>query len=214
MLDESQQSLASRAVAEAATAGDLEQRLSWRSRGWADFAMYWPLFKLARDTGLTVVALDLEPAVARRIARNGLGAAGPRGAVLGSALPADPEREAAIARAIREGHCGLLPEARVPGMVEAWHARNVTIARGLAAALERGRPVVVIIGRGHQDPGGVPAQLDRLRPGTRQLIVSLVEAPAPEREPVTAPRTPGDVVWITPVVERGDPCQSLRRPAE
>jgi len=139
---------------------------------------------------------------------------GARGAALGSALPADPEREAAIARAIRDGHCGLLPESRVPGMIQAWHARNVTIARRLAAALERGRPVVVIIGRGHQDPGGVPAQLDRLRPGTRQLILSLVEAPSADRGPTASSRPTSDVVWITPGVERDDPCLPLRRPPE
>jgi hypothetical protein len=46
-----------------------------------------------------------------------------------------------------------------------------------------------------------------LRPGTRQLIVDLVEAGTEDdREPPAA-----DVVWVTPAVERADPCEPLRR---
>ncbi len=207
MLDEEQQPLVGPALAEAATASALEHRLGWRARGWPDFAMYWPLFELAARERLTVVALDLDPAVSRRIAREGLAALGARGSALASLLSRDPEREAAIARAIRDGHCGLLPEARLPSMVEAWHARNVTMAHRLATALEHGRPVVVIVGRGHQAAGGLPAQLGQLRPGTRQLVVSMVEVPPGEE----AEATSSDVVWLTPAVERGDPCAALRR---
>ena len=211
MLDEEQQPLLDQAVVEARTAGALEARLGWRARGWPDFAMYWPLFDLAARERLVVVALDLSPDVTRRIARDGLASLGPRAATLASRLPADGPREAAIARAIRDGHCGLLPEARLPAMVEAWHARNVTMARRLAAALERARPVVVIVGRGHQDAGGLPAQLGALRPGARQLVVSMVELPAGEGPASVAAETAGDVVWLTPAVERGDPCAGLRR---
>src|SRR5262249_1371762 len=170
-VEETQQAEVRRALAEPPSEAELERRLRWRARGWPDFDMYWPLFDLAARSGLDVVALDLDPAETRRISREGLGALGARGTALASVLPADPEREAAIARAIRDGHCGLLPETRLPPMVEAWHARNVTMARRLAAALQQGRPVVAIVGRGHQEPGGLPAQLDRIRPGTRQLVV-------------------------------------------
>jgi uncharacterized iron-regulated protein len=211
MLDENQQGVLSRALADAPSAEEVERRLGWRARGWPDFAMYWPLFDLAARERLEVVALDLPPADARRVARDGLASLGTRAAGLTSLLAADPEREAAIARAIRDGHCGLLPEARVPRMVEAWHARNVTMARHLAAALQRGRPVVAIVGRGHQEAGGLPDQLEQLRPGTRQLIVSLVEAP-PGQPPAAAPDNAGaDVVWLTPPVAREDPCAPLRR---
>ncbi len=173
--------------------------------------MYWPLFDLAARARLAAVALDLDPAASRRIARQGLAALGSDGAALTSLLPPDPEREAAIARAIRDGHCGLLPESRLAVMVEAWHARNVTMAHRLAAALDLGRPVVAIVGRGHQDAGGLPAQLDRLRPGTRQVVVSMVEVPPGERPGAMARSAGGDVVWLTPPVDRGDPCAGLRR---
>jgi uncharacterized iron-regulated protein len=97
-------------------------------------------------------------------------------------------------------------------MVEAWHARNVAMARRLAQALEapRGAPVVVIIGRGHLEPGGVPDQLARLRPGTRQLLVDMREVGdagpgAVEGEGASA------LVWVTPAAERPDYCERLRQ---
>src|SRR4030095_16240465 len=81
--------------------------------------------------------------------------------------PAYPGRGEPIAGVIREGHCGLLPDARLPTMVDAWHARNVTMARRLAAALDRGLRVVVIVGRGHQAAGGARAALAPAPTGAR-----------------------------------------------
>jgi hypothetical protein len=98
-------------------------------------------------------------------------------------------------------------------MVEAWHARNVAMARRIVRALDDGRRVVVIVGRGHQAPGGLPAQLAALRPGTRQFVLDLVEVPADGagRTPLTGPTA--DVVWPTTAVTRPDPCATLRQRA-
>lgn len=212
MLDMGQQATVDRALAEGLAPEGLAERLGWKARGWPDFRMYWPLFDLAARHGLAVVAADLDPAVARRIAREGLAVAGAERAELGSVLPPDAEREARIARSIREGHCGLLPESRLPFMVEAWHARNVTMARRIALALERHRQVVVIVGSGHQEPGGLPAQLEALRPGTRQLVVEMVgESAAGESGRIGLL---ADIVWLTPAVQRPDPCAPLRRTAQ
>jgi len=207
MLEEDQQADVDQALAGTLAAGDLDERLRWRARGWPDFGLYQPLFEIAAREKLPVIALDLDPAVSRRIAREGLGSLGSRAEGLASRLPADTAREDAIAGVIREGHCGLLPEARLPTIVDAWHARNVTMARRLAAALDRGLTVVVIVGRGHQATGGLPAQLSALRPGTRQLVVDMIEAPPGTRSGAAA----GDAIWLTPAVERRDPCAGLRR---
>jgi uncharacterized iron-regulated protein len=184
------------------------KRLGWVERGWPDFEMYRPLFDQARRYGLPVVAIDLDQQTVRRIAKDGL-----------SALPTDersrhvsrlaPEadRDRGIARDIEAAHCGLLPAGALPAMVDAWHARNVTMARRILQALERASQVVVIVGRGHQAPGGLADQVEALRPGTRQLIVDLVEAGAEE----TGRAAPGNhIVWPRPPVERPDPCAPLR----
>ena len=211
MLEVDQQAAADQALAGPLSAGDLDERLRWRARGWPDIGMYQPLFEIAGREKLPVIALDLDPAVSRRIAREGLGSLGARAEALASRLPTDPAREEAIAVVIREGHCGLLPEARLPTMVDAWHARNVTMARRLAAGLDRGLTVVVIVGRGHQAAGGLPAQLAALRPGTRQLVVDLIEARPDTRPEAAVGAAAGDAIWLTPAVERGDPCAGLRR---
>ena len=211
MLEEDQQADVDQALAGTLSAGDLDERLRWRARGWPDIAMYQPLFEIAAREKLPVIALDLDPTVSRRIAREGLGSLGARAEGLASRLPADTPRENVIAGVIRESHCGLLPEARLPTMVDAWHARNVTMARRLAAALDRGLTVAVIVGRGHQAAGGLPGQLAALRPGTRQLVVDMIEVTPDTRPEAVAGAAAGDVIWLTPAVERGDPCASLRR---
>ncbi|MDP2627034.1 MAG: ChaN family lipoprotein [Candidatus Rokubacteria bacterium] len=210
MLAADRQATVDRALEAAGGAADLDAALGWSKTGWPDFGMYWPLFDLARRSALRVVAADLDVAVARRIAREGLSAV-PDGARLRSLLPPDPAREAVIARTIRTGHCDLLPERHIPTMVESWHARNVSMARRLAEALAQTPQVVVIAGRGHQAPGGLPAQLEALRPGTRQLVVEMLEV-GPDDDPreVLGEAT-GDIVWLTPPATRPDPCEALRR---
>ena len=210
MLAADRQAAVDRALEAAGGAADLDAALGWSKTGWPDFGMYWPLFDLARRSTLRVVAADLDVAVARRIAREGLSGL-PDGARLRSLLPPDPAREAAIARTIRTGHCDLLPERHIPTMVESWHARNVSMARRLAEALAQTPQVVVIAGRGHQAPGGLPAQLEALRPGTRQLVVEMLEV-GPDDDPrdVLGEAT-GDIVWLTPPAERPDQCEALRR---
>ena len=163
MVPETRQAALEAAVRGDAGPGEVDRQLGWSVQGWPDFAMYWPLFELARKNGLPVVGTDLDPAVTRRISREGLGAAGEAPGRLRSALPDDPARDQAIARRIRTAHCDRISESRAERMLESWYARNVVIARRVSGALERASQVVVIIGRGHQSMGGVPEQLDALR---------------------------------------------------
>jgi uncharacterized iron-regulated protein len=196
---------AMRAGADPAAVGT---RLGWMERGWPDFEMYRPLFDLARRYGLPVVAIDLDQRTVRRIAKEGLGALpGDERSRLVSRLSPEADRERGIARDIEAAHCGLLSPEVVAGMVDAWHARNITMARRILQALERAPQVVVIVGRGHQAPGGLADQVDALRGGTRQLVVDFVEAGVEE----TGRAAPGNhIIWPRPPVERPDPCAPLR----
>ena len=204
MLPETRQPAADAALRSKPDRDGLERALAWRESGWPDFAMYWPLFEAAMAAGWPVLALDLDPALTRRIAREGAAGAGPDAARVASLLPPDTAREAALARTMVEAHCGRLPADRAGRLVDAWHARNVTMARRIAAALGEGRRVAVIVGRGHQSPGGLPDQLAALRPGTRQFVVDLVETgPTAGGD---AERATADVVWLGPAVTRPDPC--------
>ena len=208
MLTQAQQPAVDEAMLEEADTATLGKRLGWVERRWPDFEMYRPLFDLARRHGLPVVAIDLDQPLVRRIGKEGLGAlpAGERSG-LASRLAPDAERERGIAREIEAAHCRLLPEAAIPAMVDAWHARNVAMALRILQALERTPQVVVIVGRGHQAPGGLADQVEALKPGTSQLAVDLVEGGRDESD--QAP--PGNhIVWPAPPVERPDPCAPLR----
>jgi uncharacterized iron-regulated protein len=208
MLAQSQQEAVDGAMRGSEGPAALGALLKWDERGWPAFEMYRPLFDLARRNALPVVALDLDQSVVRRIAKEGLAALpAEERSSLASRLPPDARREQDIVRDIEEAHCGLLPAAAVPGMVDAWHARNVAMARRILRALKRVRQVVVIVGRGHQAWGGLADQVEALQPGTRQLIVDLVEAR--EEEPDHA-ASDDRVVWPAPPVERPDPCAPLR----
>jgi uncharacterized iron-regulated protein len=214
MLAEEQQGAVDEAMAARADAGEMERRLGWKDRGWPDFALYWPLIALAQQHGLPVLATDLDPSLARQIAREGLAAAGSRRESLVSRLAIDPEREASIGRRIKRGHCDLLPDRLLPTMVESWHARNVTMARRLAWALDQGRSVVMIVGSGHQEAGGLPEQLAAIRPGTRQFVLTMLEV-EPGDDPAEVARAgTGDAVWLAPAAQRPDQCEELRRQLE
>jgi uncharacterized iron-regulated protein len=208
MLAQDQQPEVDEAMLKEADPAAVAKRLRWVERRWPDFEMYRPLFDLARRYGLPVIAIDLDQPLVRRIAKEGLGAlpADERSGLASRLLP-DADRERGIARDIEAAHCGLLPAAAVPGMVDAWHARNVAMARRILQALERSPQVVVIVGRGHQAPGGLADQVEALSPGASQLAVDFVEAGADESD--EAPPA-SHIVWPTPAAERLDPCAPLR----
>jgi uncharacterized iron-regulated protein len=205
MLTMAQQPVVDAAMSEALTAEELDRRLEWRARGWPDFNTYYPLFEAARRHGLTVLAADLDLASVRTVSRHGLGAL-PESERhhVESRLSPDAVREQRLRDQLQVAHCGLLPDTAQASMAAAWHARNVTMARRISDALAGGRPVVLITGRLHLASEGVPGQLAALRPGTRVLVVDLVEMGAAE-----LPNA--DVVWTTPALARADRCDALRR---
>lgn len=205
MLAEDQQAAVDAAMREASTIQDLERRLAWRARGWPDFAMYYPLFQTAKRWGLPVLAADLDAESRRTISRRGLDALPePTRSRVASRLPSDAAREDSLRRDLQTVHCDLLPPGVEAAMAEAWHARNVTMAHRVAEALGDGRKVVFLAGRAHLAPDAVPGQLGEIRPGTRVVIIDLVEEGS-------TPLPDADVVLATPRASRPDECAELRR---
>ncbi|WP_192035897.1 ChaN family lipoprotein [Halomonas sp. YLGW01] len=174
----------------------LQEALAW-SPGW-DFAAYGPTLRRVLALGVPLAAANLsEQALGERVMTNRA-----------------PELPTAVAtaqrRAIVEGHCGLLPEARLPGMLAAQVGRD----RAMAAALS-GLPgtAVLICGAGHARRDlGVARYLERPE---MALSLGLVELPPGvdwhDRLPASVDARPAfDLVWFTKAIERGDPCRALR----
>lgn len=162
-----------------------------------DFEAYGPLIELALERGWEVRAGNLSRADAMRIARDPSGAEPP---------PAGwtPAGDAALAEAVRQGHCGLVPEARIAAMALAQRSRDASLAQAmLAARAEGARQVVLIAGNGHvRRDHGVPAHLRAAQPAARIFTVGFVEAGAEEGD--------FDARRIVPPASRPDPCDRLR----
>jgi uncharacterized iron-regulated protein len=182
----------------------------------------WPLHKPIVDVAL---AMRL-PIRAGNLSRAQLGgnlqAAIDQGATAWSArLRAArwTERQAEDLRAeIIESHCNKLPLPVVPRLALAQRVRDAAMAQALVdAATDDG--AILIAGNGHmRTDRGVPVYLHA--PGlrdadARSISVGLIEAGPGDRRARDFPRNvidghPGfDYVWLTPAVEREDPCNAL-----
>jgi uncharacterized iron-regulated protein len=169
--------------------------------GW-QWELYEPVIEFALEAELPLVAANLSAREAMAAAR----AEG--GEAAGSPRPSDwqPVDEAALSKAIRDGHCGLLPEPAVGSMVSAQLARDRAMARAMTEAHRRyGLPVVLLAGNGHVRADiGVPRHLSGLEPGARILSIGVGE-----QGEAMAGRF-DHIAEVAPFA-RPDPCESLRR---
>ncbi|MEI2625212.1 MAG: ChaN family lipoprotein [Giesbergeria sp.] len=107
--------------------------------------------------------------------------------------------------AVREGHCDLLPEAQLPGMVRIQMARDQSMARTLAAAPRgRGQTVLLIAGGGHVlRSRGVPVYL----PKNLEVKVALAQA----GQAKAAIESEADLTPVTAELPPQDACAPLRK---
>ncbi len=182
-----------------------------RAGGFASGAWDWPSYEpvvmLALRNGLPLQAANLPASEAMALARGQ--PRGPAGLAAPSLEPTGAWNRAsqeAIEVAIRDGHCGLLPERAVAPMVRAQLARDRAMAEVMIDAARRtGLPVVLLAGNGHvRTDIGVPRHLAALDPGARQVSVGVIERD--ER-----PEGRYDRFARVDEARRADPCESLRK---
>jgi uncharacterized iron-regulated protein len=185
-------------------------------RGW-EWAFYEPIVALALERGLPLVAANLSRADAARVVEIGFAALGAEAASgLGLDRPWPAAERAAVEAAVREGHCGQLPEHLVPRIARAQRARDAVMAERLASRSASG--AVLIAGNGHvRRDLGVPTHLAALAPGPSTVSVGIleVEAGADRAEDYVVPAAGEeprfDLALFTPRTKRSDPCAALRR---
>lgn len=173
----------------------LRQALAWRD-GW-DWSAYGPVVREALRRGVPLAAANLPRPRIREIVDEGRPPALP-------AAVATAQR-----RALIEGHCGLLPDGMLDGLLAAQVARD----RAMAAALaDLPALALLICGSGHarRDVGVA------LHAGEKPLCVGLVEVAPGQAWHAALPASvdpgpPFDLAWFTlPVPGRHDPCAELR----
>ena len=180
----------------------VREALDWRdasnSGAWP-WTVYGPVVMSAVRAGVPVIGGNLPRAQMRTAMAD---------TALDASLPPD-----ALQRqrdAIRDGHCGLLPEAQIAPMTRIQLARDRAMAQTAMAALRNDRTVLLIAGNGHvQKDLGVPRHLP---PGqAHRVVLSLA------REGVTAARsepgtgTTADRHWVTPPRPATDHCAGLKK---
>ena len=178
------------------SAGEAEARaaLAWSDQGWP-WANYGPMVMAAVRAGVPVLGANLPRAQLRQAMAD---------ATLDARLPLDQFQEQA--RRIREGHCGLLPEAQLVPMTRVQIARDRAMADTVAGARQPGRTVLLVAGDNHVHRAlGVPAHLP---PQVRlKVIVALAADAADEGSRAEAG---ADLIWLTPPLPPRDYCAELK----
>ena len=175
-----------------ATPGQAQAALQWNDAAWP-WQAYGPVVMAAVQAGVPVLGGNLPRSAMR-------------GAMQDTAwdahLPA-----AALQRqytALREGHCGLLPETQIAPMARIQIARDASMAQAVQGALQPGKTVLLVAGAGHvQRSIGVPTHW----PASvrAQVVVARAGAAAPVPEPGDA-----DTVVATAAAPARDACAELR----
>ena len=175
-----------------ASASAVQKALDWDDASWP-WAAYGPLAMAAVRAGVPVLGGNLP----RKALKDAMADASLDGQLPAAAL-------AYQTQAVREGHCGLLPEKMLPGMVRVQIARDIRMGRVAAAAHRPGQVVLLVAGFGHVlRPVGIPLHL----PGN---LVSKV-AVAQSGRALAAIKNETDWIQETAPLPPSDACASLRK---
>jgi uncharacterized iron-regulated protein len=169
-----------------------------------DWQLYYPVIQLALTYQLPLVAGNLSRADASRVVRDGVASSfDPQGIKdyqldqpLPTALTTAQQQE------IVAGHCNMLPEMMVGGMVNAQVARDIWMARIIRE--QQPKDVVLIAGNGHvRKDIGVGYWLRQVTPALTVRSVGFVEgredAGRYDSTQLLAPQT------------RDDPCKQVKK---
>jgi len=177
--DRDRQADLDRALAECADAACVIRRAEPDGQRW-EWPLYAPVIELALARRLPLRAANLSRADASRVVREGYRAALDDATIASFGLDRPLARDLADGqrRAIDEGHCHQLPASIAEGMVRAQVARDVWMAKVVAAEAGRGDGVALLAGNGHvRRDLGVPRWLEGTA-GARAFSVGFVEEPA------------------------------------
>ena len=193
------------AIGKDADEAAVRQALTWNERAWP-WQRYAPAVMAAVRAGAPVVGGNL-PDDRMRDAM----------ADVSLDVQLQPAARQAQQNAIREGHCGLLPEKQIAPMTRVQIARDRSMAHVVAESVVPGRTVVLWAGAGHVDRAiGVPQHLPTgmsVRTVRMQAEGDSLEANAAagSADSASAETSHFDRVWITPAMAEQDYCADLKR---
>ena len=188
--------MAPRTCSTASLARDASEDAVQQALQWQDAAWPWPRYRgvvmAAVRAGVPVLGGNLPRADMKQAMRN---------QNLDTHLP--PEAWQRQLDAIREGHCGLLPDTQLAPMARIQLARDASMAEVARAAVKPGKTVLLVAGRGHVLRGvGIPTWLPEAA-GAKVAVAQAGE---------TSVAQASDVDWLqkTDALPAKDHCAELR----
>ncbi|MBK0112401.1 MULTISPECIES: ChaN family lipoprotein [unclassified Delftia] len=188
--------MAPRTGSTASLARDASEDAVQQALQWQDAAWPWPRYRgvvmAAVRAGVPVLGGNLPRADMKQAMRN---------ENLDTHLP--PEGWQRQLDAIREGHCGLLPDTQLVPMARIQLARDASMAEVARAAVKPGKTVLLVAGRGHVLRGvGIPSWLPEAA-GAKVAVAQAGE---------TSVAQASDVDWLqkTDALPAKDHCAELR----
>ncbi len=192
-----------RSLAPEASEAQAQAALNWGGTGWP-WSAYGPVVMAAVKAGVPVLGANL-PRSAMRSAMNDTG--------LDTLLPPaalDQQR-----RAIREGHCNLLPESQIAPMTRIQIARDQRMAQTAAEIAQnsnQGQTVLLLAGNNHVDHAlGIPRFLPDSLERKVVMAISRNAADPPTAKRASAADPHADVIWQSPPRAPRDYCADMKR---
>ncbi|GGB46907.1 hypothetical protein GCM10011316_18780 [Roseibium aquae] len=194
------------------TPDSLAETVDWQNSGWPDFDIYAPVFEAALAGGAVLAHGLPGRAATRAVSRAGFDALD-QGLLesLRLSVPLSTKADEALKAEIQSAHCDLLPVAALPNMAAVQRYRDAYLADALRQTPDTG-PAVLIAGNGHvRRDLGVPLYLQAADGRVLAVLMREVDPEMTRDEAVAAlSDSPADYVWLTPAIERPDPCAALR----
>lgn len=199
-------------------AAGLGAAIGWKKTGWPDWSMYQPIAEAAFISDLKIYSGNVPREFVRSVGMKGLGILKKErrtALFLDEAL--DEAMEADLRKMIVESHCNLLPATATGPMVNVQRLRDAVFADKVIAAGEKSGAVLIAGGEHVRKDRAVPWYLARRDKGMPVASLIMMEV-HPDEKTVEdyGPRSPDgrlatDFLWFTPMAERSDPCEGLKK---
>lgn len=156
---------------------ELPGRLDWKKNWGFPFALFRPLFELAREKGLPLAGLNAPTGLVRKVAREGLAAldADERAQLPAEIIPQPKAQEQELLETMsRHEKRDTENREQVERFFLVQSLWDTAMAEAAVGLRKRtGRPVVALAGDGHVGHGfGIASRLKVLDPGARVVLVS------------------------------------------
>ncbi|WP_158218883.1 ChaN family lipoprotein [Roseateles aquatilis] len=177
-------------------------RKAWR------WPLHQPLFDAVLQTGAEARGGNIDRDQVRKIVREGDAAWPADLLALRDRTAWSGAQQDTLRKDIQDGHCGAMPEAMLPGMVQAQRARDAAMAQAMLDAKKAGaKRVVLIAGNGHvRRDVAVPVYLQ-----AAGVPASDIDAIGYLEPTSSAPNGGYDRVERAPAPTREDPCAAFKR---